>query len=357
MELPGNLQKRICDFLISLPNLQDAESQRAFIYNAGLDSQLQSQIPFGKPPIQFVPSLLVILTNYGKLSDERYALEAVLEIAKNYVGRDKQEYCTTLLHEVRNFRELSSTQNGENDSPEISPEPRIVVNDTHTDTANGRTNSPWKLPFFVGVLLLLCVIGILAVYILNERSTLYTAGLKHSENKAYLFAGDKYYRFDFTKDEVEKVGTIGVDGWKGVPAGIEAAFKYSNGKIYFFIGDKYYRFDSGKDIVDKTGTIGVDGWKGLPAKIDAALMHSSGKVYFFSGNTYYRWVSETGKVDKKGIIGIDGWKGVPAGIDVAIEHPNGKWYFFVDDKYYRFDSGKDNVDKTGTIGVDGWKGF
>jgi DNA-binding beta-propeller fold protein YncE len=85
----------------------------------------------------------------------------------------------------------------------------------------------------------------------------------HPNGKAYFFVGDKYYRFDFKADAVGKMGTVGVDGWKGLPAGSHAAIMHPNGKAYFFVGDKYYRFDFTADAVDKTGTVGVDEWKGL----------------------------------------------------------------------------------------------
>lgn len=101
MELPFTLQKKIVDFLTSLPNMHVIDSQRALIYQAGLDAQLQDQIPFGSPPAQFVPLLVSTLIQYGRLNDGRNALEAVLETAKNYVGQDRKAYCEILLQELR----------------------------------------------------------------------------------------------------------------------------------------------------------------------------------------------------------------------------------------------------------------
>lgn len=109
MDLPVTLNKRIIDFLLSLPSIHDSESQRAFLCHAGLDSQLQAQIPVGKPPTQFVPSLISILLNYGKLNDGQYALEAILEASKSYVGQDKQTDCETLLDEFRNYKKGADT--------------------------------------------------------------------------------------------------------------------------------------------------------------------------------------------------------------------------------------------------------
>lgn len=104
METTLAVQKKIIDFLLSLPNIHDSDSQRALLYQTGLDLRIQGQIPIGKPPAQFVPSLVCILLDYGKLNDEKYALEAVLEVAKTYVGQDKKAYCDTLIHEWHKAR-------------------------------------------------------------------------------------------------------------------------------------------------------------------------------------------------------------------------------------------------------------
>ncbi len=99
MELSGTLQNKIIEFLKSLPNLDDKSGRQAFIYSTGLDSQLKDQISFDEPPAQFVPLLVSQLLKYGMLNNGRYALESVLQEAKNYIGQDKKEYCETLLQE------------------------------------------------------------------------------------------------------------------------------------------------------------------------------------------------------------------------------------------------------------------
>ncbi len=98
MKLPVTLQKQIIDFLLSLPNMYSPDSQRAFLYHVGIDPELDDQIPFGKPPIQFVPLVVSILVKYGKLNDGQYALEAMLETSKSYVGQDKKTDCDALIH-------------------------------------------------------------------------------------------------------------------------------------------------------------------------------------------------------------------------------------------------------------------
>ncbi len=108
MKLPVTLHNEIVDFLTELPNLHDGDSQRAFIYHAGLDPQLQNQVSFGKPPAQFVPLLVSTLLKYGRLNDGQYAIEAVLKAAKHYVGQDKRTDCENLLKELRINIEKSS---------------------------------------------------------------------------------------------------------------------------------------------------------------------------------------------------------------------------------------------------------
>jgi hypothetical protein len=88
--------------------------------------------------------------------------------------------------------------------------------------------------------------------------------LVHPNGKGYFFRGDRYQRFDFQTDRVDKDNArIGVDGWKGLwTTGIDAAIVHPrNGKAYFFRGDRYQRFDFQTDRVDKDNAlIGVDGW-------------------------------------------------------------------------------------------------
>lgn len=99
-QLSVTLQKEITDFLISLPNIHDSNSQRALISQACLDSQLQDSIPFGKPPSEFIHLLVPLLIKYGKLNDDRDALKAVLEVAKDYVGKDQRAHRETIIQQL-----------------------------------------------------------------------------------------------------------------------------------------------------------------------------------------------------------------------------------------------------------------
>lgn len=100
IEITTSLRKKIIDFLVSLPNIHDSESQRALIYHAGFDQELQYQIPVGRSPIEFISLLVSTLINYGKLKDGRYALEVMLEATKNYMGQEKKVYCDSLIEEL-----------------------------------------------------------------------------------------------------------------------------------------------------------------------------------------------------------------------------------------------------------------
>ena len=104
MQLPFTLKAKIIDFLQSLPAVHSTESQQAFIYRAGLDSQLFEQVAFGKPSVEFCPLLLSLLWGYGKLHDGRYALESVLEVGKDYVGEEGRAYCNAILEELAAIR-------------------------------------------------------------------------------------------------------------------------------------------------------------------------------------------------------------------------------------------------------------
>lgn len=187
-----------------------------------------------------------------------------------------------------------------------------------------------------------------------------TAATMHPNGKAYFFRGDKYQRYDFTSDKVDKVGRTGTDGWSGVwKGGVDAAVLHPNGKAYFFRGDKYQRYDFKSEKVDRLGRIDRDGWSGVWTEgMDAATMHPNGKAYFFRGDEYQRYDFKKDKVDRVGRIGRDGWWGVwTQGVDMAILHPNGKVYFFRGDEYQRYDIIKEKVDRTGRVGASGWWGF
>ncbi len=101
MKLPIDLQQDISAFLTPLPNLHDRSSQRALLYSAGLDDELNEQIEVGGPPADFVRVLVDTLSRYGCLADGRHALAAILEAAQGHVGKEKQAESERLLEELK----------------------------------------------------------------------------------------------------------------------------------------------------------------------------------------------------------------------------------------------------------------
>ena len=97
MEFPVQLQQRIINFLINLPNIDGLDSQKALIFQAELDPKIRINIPVNLPRGQFILRLVEILIDY----DGRYSLEAILKTAADLVGQDKRAVCETLLEELR----------------------------------------------------------------------------------------------------------------------------------------------------------------------------------------------------------------------------------------------------------------
>ncbi len=101
MDIPLTLHQQITEFLTNIPNIHDSSSQQAFLNSAGLDGALFNQIRIDRPPIEFVELLLSNCIKYGRLQDGRHALEAILEVAKQRLGADKQIFCDQLLQDFR----------------------------------------------------------------------------------------------------------------------------------------------------------------------------------------------------------------------------------------------------------------
>ncbi len=96
-ELSQELRKNIIDVLLSLPNMTTSKEREALVLSAGLDRNLFARIEFEGTTFKFFANLIDILVQYGQLHDRRYAIVAVLEAARNFVGQDKQEYYDTLI--------------------------------------------------------------------------------------------------------------------------------------------------------------------------------------------------------------------------------------------------------------------
>ncbi len=77
MELNADLQKKIIDFLISLPGIKDSYEQQALVLRTGLDKKLQHLIRYEGSAAQFFNVHVPKLIDYGTLEDGRNAVEAI----------------------------------------------------------------------------------------------------------------------------------------------------------------------------------------------------------------------------------------------------------------------------------------
>ncbi|MCP4404742.1 MAG: hypothetical protein GY801_46505 [bacterium] len=107
VRLPIALRRRIVEFLTSLPAIDD-NMQKSLIYRASLDPELLHQIQLNIPPEQFAQQLVSILGSYGMLEDGRDALEAVIEAAKYYAGKNRQASCDKLIGELHDKSSVQS---------------------------------------------------------------------------------------------------------------------------------------------------------------------------------------------------------------------------------------------------------
>ncbi|PID58769.1 hypothetical protein CSB45_01865 [candidate division KSB3 bacterium] len=137
------LRKRIVDFLVSLPGINDTEKQQALLQRAGLDRNLVSQLRFNAASGQFFQLLVSTAWQYGRLEDGREALVAVLQAAKDSVGLDKQVDCERLI------RELSApVQQPQQDQPQQNrhdPKKILFLSANPTDQSRLQTDKEYRM--------------------------------------------------------------------------------------------------------------------------------------------------------------------------------------------------------------------
>jgi len=91
----------------------------------------------------------------------------------------------------------------------------------------------------------------------------YDAAFKCTSNqKLYVFIGEKYYRV--SGDRVEKGYPKKIQqGWPGIPPYVDAAFEGpEKDKIYFFKGDQYWRYTKSSETVDTGYPKTIQDWEG-----------------------------------------------------------------------------------------------
>jgi len=169
--------------------------------------------------------------------------------------------------------------------------------------------------------------------------------------KAYIFRGSQYLRYDIPTDKVDDAPKP-VDSWNGFPEDwdrIDAAVTWDNGKIYFFKGDRYLRFDILKNKIDQRERPIRGNWPGMPdtwTHFDAAINWGNGKAYFFNGAGYARYDMALDTFDQPSRPIHTYWNGFPSEwshIDAAVNWGNGKAYLFHESQYVVYDVFADRV--------------
>ena len=172
-----------------------------------------------------------------------------------------------------------------------------------------------------------------------------------SMQKAYIFRGSHYLRYDIPTDKVDD-GPKPLDSWNGFPKDwdrIDAAVTWDNGKIYFFKDDKYVRFDILKNKIDQRRRPIRGNWPAMPdswTHFDAAINWGNGKAYFFQGSGYARYDIALDTFDQPSRRIHADWNGFPSEwshIDAAVNWGNGKAYLFHGSQYVVYDVFADHV--------------
>jgi len=97
MEISKELITDVISFLQNLPLVNDKNGRAGLLLEANIDQSLFHLISFEGANSIFFSELVYLFLQYGQLEDGRYALQAILETAKNRIGLDKRKYCDTLL--------------------------------------------------------------------------------------------------------------------------------------------------------------------------------------------------------------------------------------------------------------------
>jgi hypothetical protein len=187
-----------------------------------------------------------------------------------------------------------------------------------------------------------------------------------SDNKkVYFFSGSRYWRYDLGKDYGEAGYPLGLDLWhltgdfaSGIDATIDGQGDFT-GKSYFFRGDKYVRYDWKTDKIDRGPNSLATGW-GLPepfaSGVDVAFNGMGpfkGKAYFFKDDQCARVDWKTLGVDQE-IKPISAWglgDGFTSGLTACCTDASSipvigsdKAFFFKGDRYVRYDWTNDRAD-------------
>ena len=126
------------------------------------------------------------------------------------------------------------------------------------------------------------------------------AAINWGNGVVYFFRGDEYIKYRIANDRPDPGYPHKINpAWNfpaGFSSGVDAAVNWGNGIAYFFKGDKYIKYDISKDsVVGGPGT-NIRDWWGFVGEfdsfnnnIDAAINWPNGTAYFFKGGEYAKY--------------------------------------------------------------------
>jgi len=105
-----------------------------------------------------------------------------------------------------------------------------------------------------------------------------------------FFSGDKYWISNgnvFSGEHPRSITDFGI--WRNITK-VDAVFVWGkNRKTYIFAGDKYWRYDDYYKTPDEGYPRNIRNWRGVPASIDGVITWTDDLTYFFKDDNYWRF--------------------------------------------------------------------
>lgn len=137
--------------------------------------------------------------------------------------------------------------------------------------------------------------------------------------KTYFFKDELYWRtthysLDYGYPKIISENFKGLNSHNGFFGSLDASFLWGgNSRVYFIKGNKYWRYDLNKMEVERGYPKSLGVWRGLPERITDALQWANGVTYFFSNERYYRFNDLAFKVEDAmppyPRLNVDAWFG------------------------------------------------
>lgn len=137
------------------------------------------------------------------------------------------------------------------------------------------------------------------------------AAYENPEEKTVFFAGNEIWIYRADQLETGYPKRLSSLGLPTDLQQIDAAFNFrKNRKTYLFAGDKFWRYDETSKTMDSGfPKLIADSWNGIPDGIDSAFsLNGIDYSYFFKGNHYFKLEDSSLKIVKLGEITKD-WLG------------------------------------------------